>query len=86
MLICVICGNPSQNSESEYCVHCGSKQWSRTSKFKYTLRKMGEDVDRIADRMRDVIGTILIYGFLIVISFLFLWAVVAAVHWMWDHS
>ena len=42
MLICVICGNPSQNSESEYCVHCGSKEWSRNEQNQIHTQKNGK--------------------------------------------
>jgi hypothetical protein len=91
-MICRKCDAVSNGPEDEYCVHCGSRNWANSDfalmlyKIRKDFRNVVSSLVKMVEALVAVVGGILLTIFYIAIGVAVLWAFVAAIHFMWDHS
>jgi hypothetical protein len=65
-------------------MYCGARDWK--TNFSVTVHKIGEDIDRVTHFVLGVINGIIGTVVFIAMALGVLWALVALIHWMWNHS
>lgn len=90
MPICKRCHKFSNVLAIDRCEHCGEKDWEapiRRKTFREDISDMlGMDLSSIPGKLYVAFASLAGIGVAVVIFFFGLWALVALLHWMWNHS